>query len=90
MNLQATPKDGKASLLIRARTDVVMAGIMRRLGLRVPEYVRRDRVTVGFRLAAIPEPNGDVLADADGAAGSSPRLGQPRPVARESVREDLR
>jgi len=62
VNLQATPKDGKASLLVRARTDVVMAGVMRRLGLRVPEYVRRDRVTVGFRLAAIPEPNGDVVS----------------------------
>ena len=79
VNLQATPKDGKASLLVRARTDVVMAGVMRRLGLRVPEYVRRDRVTVGFRLAAIPEPNGDVSRTLTVRAGSSHGWDNPVP-----------
>ena len=56
VNLQETPKDRMATMLVRAKTDVVMAGVMRRLGLRVPEYVRRDRVTVGLRLStADPE-----------------------------------
>jgi hypothetical protein len=87
VNLQATPKDGKASLLVRARTDVVMAGIMRRLGLRVPEYVRRDRVTVGFRLAAIPEPNGDVSRTLTVRAGSSHGWDNPVPwLERVSVK----
>ena len=54
VNLQATPKDRMASLLVRAKTDVVMAGVMRRLGLRVPEYVRRDRVTVSFHPGQVP------------------------------------
>ena len=87
VNLQATPKDGKASLLVRARTDVVMAGVMRRLGLRVPEYVRRDRVTVGFRLAAIPEPNGDVSRTLTVRAGSSHGWDNPVPwLERVSVK----
>ena len=87
VNLQATPKDGKASLLVRARTDVVMAGVMRRLGLRVPEYVRRDRVTVGFRLAAIPEPNGDVSRTLTVRAGSSHGWDNPIPwLERVSVK----
>jgi hypothetical protein len=38
-------------MLVRAKTDVVMAGVMRRLGLTVPEYVRYDRVVVGARLS---------------------------------------
>jgi hypothetical protein len=54
VNLQETPKDRMATMLVRAKTDVVMAGVMRRLGLTVPEYVRYDRVVVGARLSGTP------------------------------------
>jgi NAD-dependent SIR2 family protein deacetylase len=54
VNLQETPKDRMATMLVRAKTDVVMAGVMRRLGLTVPEYVRYDRVVVGARLFGTP------------------------------------
>jgi mono-ADP-ribosyltransferase sirtuin 6 len=56
VNLQETPKDRMATMLVRAKTDVVMAGVMRRLGLTVPEYVRYDRVNVGLRLSSISDP----------------------------------
>ena len=46
VNLQATPKDKKASLVIRARCDAVMALVARRLALCVPAYRRRDRIRV--------------------------------------------
>ena len=54
VNLQETPKDRMATMLVRAKTDFVMAGVMRRLGLTVPEYVRYDRVVVGARLSGTP------------------------------------
>lgn len=46
VNLQCTPKDGKAALLVRARVDAVMARVARALAVEVPAYVRRDRVRV--------------------------------------------
>jgi mono-ADP-ribosyltransferase sirtuin 6 len=46
INLQATPKDKKASLVIRARTDDVMRAVMAGLGMAVPAYVRQDAVAV--------------------------------------------
>jgi len=49
VNLQATPKDSRASVLIRAKTDIVMLGVARRLGLRVPVYERTDSAVVGHR-----------------------------------------
>ena len=42
VNLQATGKDKKADVVIHEKTDVVMAGLMRRLGLTIPEYVHVD------------------------------------------------
>lgn len=46
VNLQATPKDRKASLVIRAKCDAVMALVARRLALRVPEFRRKDAIGV--------------------------------------------
>jgi hypothetical protein len=33
-------------VVIHAKTDVVLAGVMRRLALPVPDYVRVDRLVV--------------------------------------------
>jgi len=43
VNLQRTPKDRRAALVIRARADCVMAGVMAALGLRAarPRQCRR-------------------------------------------------
>jgi len=46
VNLQRTPKDAKAALVVRARVDAVMARVARTLGVAVPPYVRVDRVRV--------------------------------------------
>lgn len=46
VNMQRTPKDGKATLCVRARVDAVMARVARALALEVPPYVRTDRVLV--------------------------------------------
>lgn len=46
INLQATPKDKKASLVIHGRADEVMQAVMRNLPLPIPAYVRQDSVTI--------------------------------------------
>ena len=46
VNLQKTPKDGKAHLLIRRRSDDVMRHLLTALSLTVPDYVRTDAVLV--------------------------------------------
>ena len=50
VNLQATPKDKKAKLVIHAKTDDVMSGVMRHLNLKIPDYVRTDRLIVSHLL----------------------------------------
>ncbi|CAM9582930.1 unnamed protein product, partial [Phaeothamnion confervicola] len=50
VNLQATPLDGNAKLVIRATADRVMAGLMRRLNLPIPAYRRTEIFTVAYRL----------------------------------------
>jgi len=47
VNLQRTPRDGRAALLVRGRADDVMRGVMSRLGVPVPDFVRHDEVAVG-------------------------------------------
>mmetsp|Transcript_25737 Transcript_25737/g.69860 ORF Transcript_25737/g.69860 Transcript_25737/m.69860 type:complete len:772 (+) Transcript_25737:32-2347(+) len=42
VNLQKTPKDRSAHMLVRARVDPVFSRIMLQLGLSVPPYVRLD------------------------------------------------
>mmetsp|Transcript_36971 Transcript_36971/g.116303 ORF Transcript_36971/g.116303 Transcript_36971/m.116303 type:complete len:300 (+) Transcript_36971:72-971(+) len=46
VNLQKTPKDKHAALLIRSKVDDVMGELMRRLGAPIPPYVRVDKVVV--------------------------------------------
>ncbi|EIE25513.1 SIR2-family protein HDAC1 [Coccomyxa subellipsoidea C-169] len=47
INLQATPKDKKASLVIHGRADEVMRRVMANLAFPIPSYVREDSVTIG-------------------------------------------
>ncbi|XP_044487592.1 NAD-dependent protein deacetylase SRT1 [Mangifera indica] len=42
VNLQKTPKDKKASLVIHGLVDKVIAGVMDLLNLRIPPYIRID------------------------------------------------
>lgn len=42
VNLQQTPKDKKASLVIHGLVDKVISGVMNHLNLRIPPYVRVD------------------------------------------------
>ncbi|KAK9152390.1 hypothetical protein Syun_010699 [Stephania yunnanensis] len=50
VNLQQTPKDKKASLVIHGLVDKVMLGVMNLLGLRIPPYVRLDLFQVNLKL----------------------------------------
>ncbi|KAF8646141.1 hypothetical protein HU200_065988 [Digitaria exilis] len=49
VNLQATPKDKKASLVIHGLVDKVITGVMTKLNLRIPPYVRTDLVRITLR-----------------------------------------
>ncbi|GMH35465.1 hypothetical protein BSKO_03333 [Bryopsis sp. KO-2023] len=42
VNLQKTPKDGDADLVIHSRVDEVMRSLMGRLKIKVPNFLRRD------------------------------------------------
>ncbi|XP_051126070.1 NAD-dependent protein deacetylase SRT1 [Andrographis paniculata] len=42
VNLQKTPKDKKASLVIHGRVDKVIGGVMNALNMRIPPFVRVD------------------------------------------------
>ena len=46
VNLQATPKDKKAHLVIHGRADEVMGELMASLGMSIPAYVRQDQVVI--------------------------------------------
>jgi NAD+-dependent protein deacetylase sirtuin 6 len=48
VNLQATVKDKKASLVIHAESDRVMRRVAQHLRLRIPEYIRVDRLRVKY------------------------------------------
>jgi mono-ADP-ribosyltransferase sirtuin 6 len=50
VNLQSTPKDGKAALVIHAKVDGVMRVVMRELGVPMPSYIRTDSVLVSHAL----------------------------------------
>ncbi|KAK3142884.1 hypothetical protein QOZ80_4BG0353270 [Eleusine coracana subsp. coracana] len=49
VNLQATPKDKKASLVIHGLVDKVIAEVMRMLNLRIPPYIRTDFLRLSLR-----------------------------------------
>ncbi|XP_039120334.1 NAD-dependent protein deacetylase SRT1 [Dioscorea cayenensis subsp. rotundata] len=51
VNLQKTPKDKKASLVIHGLVDKVLAGVMQLLNLRIPPFIRIDLVQVSLRHA---------------------------------------
>ncbi len=46
VNLQPTPKDKRATHVVHAPVDEVMAAIVSALGLRVPAYVRTDALRI--------------------------------------------
>ena len=46
VNLQKTPKDRHATLVVHAKVDRVMWGLTRRLGVAVPDHARRDALIV--------------------------------------------
>ncbi|KAG1327444.1 NAD-dependent protein deacetylase SRT1 [Cocos nucifera] len=48
VNLQPTPKDKKASLVIHGLVDKVIAGAMHLLNLRIPPYIRIDFVQLSL------------------------------------------
>ncbi|KAA8526626.1 hypothetical protein F0562_008171 [Nyssa sinensis] len=48
VNLQQTPKDKKASLLIHGLVDKVIAGVIHFLNLWIPPYVRVDHFQISF------------------------------------------
>ncbi|KAF6153772.1 hypothetical protein GIB67_001005 [Kingdonia uniflora] len=52
VNLQKTPKDKKANLVIHAPVDKVIAGVMHLLNLRIPPYVRVDYFQVCIQKTA--------------------------------------
>ncbi|XP_068638263.1 NAD-dependent protein deacetylase SRT1-like [Aristolochia californica] len=48
INLQPTPKDKKASLVIHGLVDKVIAGVMHLLNMQIPPYVRIDLVQLSL------------------------------------------
>lgn len=46
INLQETPKDKKASLVIRGMVDMVIAGVMELLNLKIPPFFRIDLLQI--------------------------------------------
>lgn len=44
VNLQRTPKDKHAALLVRAKCDYVMAGVMHYLQWSIPAFIRNDAI----------------------------------------------
>ena len=65
VNLQMTPKDRHATLVVHAKVDRVMWGLTRRLGVAVPEYaprrvdrLARERERVGKRRGGVSNPSG--------------------------------
>ncbi|CAA0832467.1 NAD-dependent protein deacetylase SRT1 [Striga hermonthica] len=46
VNLQKTPKDKKASLVIHGRVDKVITGVMNMLNMRIPPFVRIDLLQI--------------------------------------------
>ncbi|KAF9589287.1 hypothetical protein IFM89_022357 [Coptis chinensis] len=52
VNLQHTPKDKKANLVIHGRVDKVIAGAIKFLNLRISPYVRIDLVNVVLKYSA--------------------------------------
>lgn len=52
INLQATPKDKKAALVIHGQVDQVIAGVLKCLNLKIPPFVRVDRVRISLSFSS--------------------------------------
>jgi mono-ADP-ribosyltransferase sirtuin 6 len=50
-NLQATPLDAMADLRVHAKTDELMVRVMRELGMEIPGFVLRRRLSVHLEAA---------------------------------------
>lgn len=50
INLQKTPKDKKADLVIHAKCDDVMQQLMSQLHIPIPAYMRQDSVLVTHKV----------------------------------------
>ena len=50
INLQKTPKDKKANLVIHAKCDDIMSALMPQLQHPIPSYTRQDAVLVSHSL----------------------------------------
>lgn len=80
VNLQQTPKDKSAALLVRGRVDQVMRVVMRELQLPVPDYRRHDCVMVAVDVAWPVE---WVRAAAEGR-----QVGDPGPMPTAGLKKD--
>jgi mono-ADP-ribosyltransferase sirtuin 6 len=73
INLQKTPKDRRAQLVVHARVDGVMALLMQQLGMPIPPYTRQDRLRVRHELllpgGSKAAARGKAAAAAGGEAG---------------------
>lgn len=50
VNLQATPKDQRADLVIHAKCDQVMAQLLKHMEVKVPPYVRVDKARISHHV----------------------------------------
>mmetsp|Transcript_8363 Transcript_8363/g.52213 ORF Transcript_8363/g.52213 Transcript_8363/m.52213 type:complete len:388 (+) Transcript_8363:547-1710(+) len=50
VNLQATPKDERADLVIHAKCDQVMAQLLKHMEIKVPPYVRVDKARISYHV----------------------------------------
>ena len=60
-NLQKTPKDSKATIVIHAKVDQVMADVMAILLLRVPRFIRTDQLLINTKYVPRVSPPGPLV-----------------------------
>jgi hypothetical protein len=65
INLQATPKDKKAAVVIHAKVDQVMATLMQQLGVPIPAYVRTDKLLLSHKLVPGSQPPNSTCSSPD-------------------------
>ena len=81
INLQKTPKDKKADLIIHAKCDDIMQHLMTRLKIPVPVYIRKDAVVVTHTAtAAKPRSDGSSMVSCTIAVQSIHGLSCPMPL----------
>ncbi|PNH03818.1 NAD-dependent protein deacetylase SRT1 [Tetrabaena socialis] len=72
VNLQKTPKDRRANLIIRGRVDLVMALLMQELRMQVPPYIRTESLVVRHSCSS----SAGASASGGGGGGSSGSAGR--------------